>query len=50
ITEQRYREGLEKTSDLLDREAMFTNAKLRLLKAKHDFQLAVSQLNFATGQ
>ena len=50
ITEARYREGLEKTSDLLDREVMLTNARLRLLKAKHDYQLALSELTFVTGQ
>jgi len=50
ITEQRFREGLAKTADLLDREAMQTNARLRFLKAKHDYLVAASELDFALGE
>jgi outer membrane protein TolC len=49
ISEERFREGLEKTPDRLTREAAFTNAKLRLLKARHDHAVAIHQLRFATG-
>ncbi len=49
IVEARYEEGLEKTSDLLDAEARLTQAKLRLLKAKHDYNVALSELEFARG-
>lgn len=50
IVEERFREGLEKTSDLLDKEVMLTNARLRYLKARHDYAIAVSELQFALGQ
>ncbi len=49
IVEARFREGLEKTSELLDKEVMFTNAKLRLLKAVHDYNLALSEYELASG-
>ncbi|NIV94903.1 TolC family protein [candidate division KSB1 bacterium] len=50
IAQERFREGLEKTSDLLDKEVALTNAKLRLLKARHDYTVAVSELEFALGK
>ncbi len=50
IVEERFREGLEKTSDLLDKEVMLTNARLRYLKARHDFAIAASELQFALGE
>ncbi len=50
ITEQRFREGLVKTADLLNRETMLTNARLRSLKAKHDYLVAASELDFALGE
>jgi outer membrane protein TolC len=49
IVEERFREGLEKTSDLLDKEVMLTNARLRYLKARHDYAIAASELQFALG-
>lgn len=50
IVEARYEQGLEKTSDLLDAEARYTQAKVRLLQAKHDYNLAISELEFTRGQ
>jgi outer membrane protein TolC len=49
IVEARFRQGLEKTSDLLDKEVALTNSRLRLLKAKYDHILAAEELKFATG-
>ena len=49
IVEARFKEGLEKTSDLLDKEVALTNARLRLLKAKHDHTVAIQELKFASG-
>ncbi len=49
IVEERFREGLEKTSDLLDKEVTLTNTRLRLLKARHDYAVAASVLQFALG-
>ncbi len=50
IVAQRHREGLEKTSHLLDREVMLTNARLRLLQAKYDYYVAVTALDYARGR
>lgn len=50
ITAERFKEGLVKTSDLLDKEVALTNVKLCYLKARHDHAVAVSELEFATGQ
>ena len=50
IVEERFAEGLEKTSDLLDKEVMLTNARLRHLKARHDYAIAVSELQFSFGE
>ncbi len=47
IIEERFEQGLEKASDLLDKEVVWTNAKLRVLKAKHDYTIALSELQFA---
>lgn len=49
IVETRFEQGLEKTSDLLDKEVMLTNAKLRLLKARFDLIISKSELQFALG-
>ncbi|UCG51336.1 MAG: TolC family protein [Candidatus Latescibacterota bacterium] len=49
IVEARFQEGLEKVSDLLDREAAHTSAQLRLQKAKHDVKVAYSELQFYLG-
>ncbi len=49
IIETRFEQGLEKTSDLLDKEVMLTNAKLRLLKARYDLIISKSELQFALG-
>jgi outer membrane protein TolC len=48
ITEKRFAEGMAKTADLLDSEVMFTNAKLRWLKANHDYLVAISEWAYAT--
>lgn len=50
IVEERFKEGLEKTSDLLDKEVALTHARLRLLKAKHDYNVAISEMQFALGE
>jgi outer membrane protein TolC len=46
IVEARFQQGLEKVSELLDREAATTNAKLRLQQATYDFMVARSELDF----
>lgn len=49
IVEERFKEGLERASDLLDKETALTHAKLRLIKARHDYAIAVGELQFALG-
>jgi outer membrane protein TolC len=49
IVEERYGEGLEKTSDLLDKEVALTDATLRRLRAQYDYDVAIAELNFALG-
>lgn len=49
IVSKRFREGLERSSELLTKEAMLTNAKLRLLKAKYDYKIAMRELHFYSG-
>lgn len=49
IVEARFEQGLEKVSELLDRESAYTNAQLRLQKAMYDFKVAKSELNFHLG-
>ncbi|MFQ5751346.1 MAG: TolC family protein, partial [bacterium] len=49
IVTERYQQGLEKTSNLLDKEVALTHAKLRFLKARHDYAIALSELQFALG-
>ncbi|NTW48810.1 MAG: TolC family protein [Chlorobiales bacterium] len=49
IVSSRFREGLERSSELLTKEAMLTNAKLRLLKAKYDHKIAMRELVFYSG-
>jgi outer membrane protein len=49
IVEARFQQGLEKASELLDREAAHTNAKLRLQNAMYDFKIARSELRFHLG-
>lgn len=50
IVEARFEQGLERVSDLLDREAAHTNAKLRLQNAMFDFKIARSELRFYLGE
>jgi len=50
ISTARFREGLLKTSDLLDREVAQTSARLRLLRAKYDLTMATADLKFALGK
>lgn len=50
IAEERFGRGLERTSDLLDKEVALTNAKLRTLQAKHDLNVALSALDYALGR
>lgn len=49
IVSSRFREGLERSSELLTKEAMLTNAKLRLLKAKYDYKIAMQELFYYSG-
>lgn len=49
IVEARFQQGLERVSELLDREAAHTNAELRLQKATYDFKVARSELRFYLG-
>jgi outer membrane protein TolC len=49
IVEARFEQGLEKVSELLDREAARTNAELRLQRAMYDFKVARSELKFHLG-
>jgi len=49
IASQRFGEGLQRPSEMLTSEAMLTNARLRLLKAKYDFRIATSELRFYSG-
>ena len=50
ITSARYREGLEKTADLLDAELTRTRTRLRWLAARHDYAIARHELALALGQ
>ncbi|MFQ5675387.1 MAG: TolC family protein [bacterium] len=49
IVEARFNQGLEKASDLLDKDVELTQAKLRYLQAKHDYNIARSELDYASG-
>ena len=49
IAEERFRQGLEKTADLLSKEVARTRARLRALQARYDYAIAVSELAFARG-
>lgn len=49
ITSERFQEGLEKSADLLTKQAAFTDARLRFLKARHDYHVARDFLIYATG-
>lgn len=49
ITEERFKQGLAKASDLLDKEVALTNSKLRYLKAKYDSNIARFELEYALG-
>lgn len=49
IVEARFSQGLEKASDLLDKDVALTQAKLRYLQAKYDFNIARSELDYALG-
>jgi outer membrane protein TolC len=49
IVEARFRQGLERVSELIDKESANTNAELRLKKATYDFKIAQSELKFYLG-
>lgn len=49
ITENRFKEGLAKVTELLDREVEVKEAELRLLMAEYDLIVAKARLLFATG-
>jgi len=49
IIEERFNQGLEKTSDLLDKEVALTHARLRHLQAKFDFNVALIELDYTKG-
>jgi outer membrane protein TolC len=49
IVEARFRQGLERVSELIDKESANTNAELRLKKAAYDFKIARSELKFYMG-
>lgn len=49
IVEARFQQGLERVSELLDREAAHTDAELRLQRATYDFKVARSELRFYLG-
>ena len=49
IVEARFRQGLERVSELIDKESASTNAELRLKKATYDFKIAQSELKFYLG-
>jgi len=46
---ERFREGLDKLSDLFLRESLATDARLRLLKAHHDYRLALDKYELIAG-
>lgn len=46
---ERYRSGLAMTFELLGREQAYTYARMRLNKAKYDFIIAKSELDYYTG-
>lgn len=50
IVEERFREGLEKSSTVLDHEVALTRAQLRLVQAQYDFKIAYSEFEFYQGQ
>jgi outer membrane protein TolC len=50
IVEARFQQGLERVSDLLDRDAANTNAELRLQQATYDYKVARSELEFYLGR
>jgi outer membrane protein TolC len=50
LTKERFDSGLAKLSDLLERETLLTRARLRLLKAQHDYSLSISELHFKLGK
>ena len=49
IVEARFQQGLERVSELIDKESANTNAQLRLQRATYDFKIAQSELKFYTG-
>jgi outer membrane protein TolC len=49
IIQERFNAGLERSSELLQKESAYTGARLRLTKAKYDFKIAHSELVFYTG-
>jgi outer membrane protein len=49
IVEARFEQGLERVSELVDKESATTSAELRLKKATYDFKIAQSELKFYSG-
>lgn len=49
IVEARFRQGLERVSEVIDKETANTNAELRLKRATYDFKVAQSELKFYLG-
>jgi outer membrane protein TolC len=49
IVEARFQQGLERVSELIDKETASTNAALRLQRATYDFKIAQSELKFYRG-
>jgi len=49
IIRERFKAGLERSSELLQKKSAYTGAQLRLMKAKYDFKIAYSELVFYTG-
>jgi outer membrane protein TolC len=50
ITENRFKEGLAKITELLDREFEVKEAELKLAMAEYDVIVSKSELLFATGK
>lgn len=50
LTKERFEAGLAKMSDLLERETLLTKARLRLLRAQHDYSLSMSELHYKLGK
>ncbi len=49
ITEKRFQQGMARMADLLDAETRLTNSRLRWLRARHDYVLALNEWYYQTG-